>query len=204
MQMTNEEIVREYNAAASKSKQIKILADLNCVTSGEIKAILAQAGVDGVKMPERTRQRKPVQTPETGPGRPEVYVQVEAILAALPEDASEAVRRSAGDLLSGMFEDYLTVRLRLGGAGTCRGKNCFARCGDLQSKPAPLLVWAVGMSITVLSVVAPSSGRLLMRSNGRQERTRGMCPIRTHPQRRRFRYCRKTDGTACASVRARW
>lgn len=68
MQMTNEEIVREYNAAASKSKQIKILADLNCVTSGEIKAILAQAGVDGVKMPERTRQRKPVQTPETGPG----------------------------------------------------------------------------------------------------------------------------------------
>ena len=118
MQMTNEEIVREYNAAANKSKQIKVLADLNCVTSREIKAILAQAGVDGVKMPERTRQRKPVQTPETGPAARTVYVQVEAILAALPEDASEAVRRSAGDLLSGMFEDYLTVRLRLGGAGT--------------------------------------------------------------------------------------
>lgn len=44
-----------------------------------------------------------------------VYDRVESILAALPEDASEMVRRSATDLLSGMLEEYLAARLGLGG-----------------------------------------------------------------------------------------
>ena len=53
MQMTNEEIVRDYNAAANKSKQIKILAELNTVSPGEIRAVLAEAGVEGVEAPKR-------------------------------------------------------------------------------------------------------------------------------------------------------
>ena len=59
MQMTNEEIVRDYNQAANKSKQIKVLAELNCVSPGEIKAVLAQAGVAGVEAPKRLKPRKP-------------------------------------------------------------------------------------------------------------------------------------------------
>ena len=46
MQMTSEEIVRDYNAAANKNKQIKILAELNMVSPSEIRAVLAQAGVE--------------------------------------------------------------------------------------------------------------------------------------------------------------
>jgi len=43
MMMTNEEIVRDYREAANKSKQIKILADLNCCSPSEIRRVLAQA-----------------------------------------------------------------------------------------------------------------------------------------------------------------
>ena len=44
---------------------------------------------------------------------PEVYMQLEAVLTALPEDSSELVRRSAADLLCGMFEEYRNRRLML-------------------------------------------------------------------------------------------
>lgn len=118
MEMTNEEIVRDYNAAANKSKQIKVLADLNCVSPGEIRAVLAKAGVPGVKMPERIVRRKPAEEKAPSVSSPvgtAVYDRVESILAALPEDASEMVRRSAADLLSGMLEEYLAARLGLGG-----------------------------------------------------------------------------------------
>ncbi len=40
MTMSAEEIVRDYQQAANKQKQIKILADLNCCTPGEIRQIL--------------------------------------------------------------------------------------------------------------------------------------------------------------------
>lgn len=45
---------------------------------------------------------------------PDIYTQLEAVLAALPEESSEFVRRSAVGLLCGMFEEYLNQRLKLG------------------------------------------------------------------------------------------
>jgi len=116
--MTNEEIVRDYNAAKNKSKQIKVLADLNCVTPGEIRKVLAEAGVAGVKMPERIVKRKPeTVTPEaSAPGiaavaDQTVYERIEAILAALPEDAPDCVRSTAGNLVIALFQDYVGKRL---------------------------------------------------------------------------------------------
>lgn len=84
MQMTNEEIVRDYNAAKNKQKQVRILADLNQTSPSEILTILAAilhrrierlrkirscmtprwghctitAGVEGVKKPEKIMPRK--------------------------------------------------------------------------------------------------------------------------------------------------
>ena len=52
---------------------------------------------------------------ETAGQLPVIYMQLEAVLAALPEDSSEFVRRSAVGLLCGMFEEYLNQRLKLGG-----------------------------------------------------------------------------------------
>jgi len=70
MDMTSEEIVRDYRQARNKSKQIKILADRNVVTPSEIRAVLAEAGVEGVKAPQRIRQKKPVPPVEV-PASPE-------------------------------------------------------------------------------------------------------------------------------------
>lgn len=132
MTMTPEEIARHYVQAANKTKDIKILADLNCVSPSEIRAVLAQAGVEGVEAPKRILPKKPAspppadtsEAPSAAPGPPEVYSQTEAILAALPEGASAAVRRRAADLLSGLFEEYLAERLCL-------------REEDFRRKPVP-------------------------------------------------------------------
>ena len=130
MQMTNEEIVRDYNAAANKNKQVNILAELNTVSPGEIRAVLAQAGVEGVDMPKRIRQSKPErEAPQGGAfsakravgpptakvqeSNPAVYQRIEMILDALPEDASKYTRDTAGDLVAALFKDYVRQRLRM-------------------------------------------------------------------------------------------
>ena len=113
MQMTNEEIVRGYNAAANKNKQIKILAELNMVSPGEIRAVLAQAGVEGVSMPKRVKQSKP--EAEAKVEDQTVYERIEMILGALPEDASRCTRDTAANLVISLFRDY--VRQRLGTEG---------------------------------------------------------------------------------------
>ena len=57
MQMTNEEIIREYRGAKNKKEQIKILADLNTCDTNTIKEILA-AGGEAVARPYK-RSEKP-------------------------------------------------------------------------------------------------------------------------------------------------
>ena len=122
MIMTNEEIIREYNEADNNSKQIRILAELNCVTPGEIRAVLAEAGVDGVEAPKRIRRREPVQEPDQKdvPYQAassltwEIYDRIEAILSALPEDASKCARDTAGNLVVTLFRDHVRQRLEGG------------------------------------------------------------------------------------------
>lgn len=124
MQMTNEEIVRDYNAAANKSKQIKILAELNTVSPSEIRAVLAEAGVAGVEAPKRIVQRKAgVQGPAPVPDQTdvshhaglastwEIYDRIETILSALPADASKCARDTAGNLAVTLFRDHVKRRL---------------------------------------------------------------------------------------------
>lgn len=124
MQMTNEEIVRDYNAAANKSKQIKILAELNTVSPSEIRAILAEAGVAGVEAPKRIVPRKagvqelaPVSDQTDFPHHAglaltwEIYDRIETILSALPADASKCARDTAGNLVVTLFRDHVRQRL---------------------------------------------------------------------------------------------
>ena len=127
MQMTPEEIVRHYTQAANKHKDIRVLADLNTVTPAEIRAVLAEAGVEGVEAPKRiVRRKKPPTAPppeadaptcaapeppqEDGP---EVYRKIENILAALPGDMGPKARWAAGKLLAEVFAEYLAARLGL-------------------------------------------------------------------------------------------
>ena len=113
MTMTNEEIVRDYNQAANKSKQIKVLAELNCVSPGEIRAVLAQAGVAGVKMPERIRPRKSAPEAAASPVTPDrtVYDRIESILNSLPDDSTDYTIERAEELVLGLLKDYVWQRL---------------------------------------------------------------------------------------------
>lgn len=45
MEMTEQEIVNKYNRAESKSKQIKILAELNACSTQQIKDVLSKNGI---------------------------------------------------------------------------------------------------------------------------------------------------------------
>lgn len=114
MTMTNEEIVRDYTQAANKGKQIKILADLNCVSPGEIRAVLAAAGVPGIRAPERIRRRKAAVTekpqPETA-SAPSFWEHTEAILAALPDELPPEAESIVQNLLQTLFADYIGRRL---------------------------------------------------------------------------------------------
>lgn len=125
MVMTNEEIVRDYLQARNKSKQIKVLADLNTVAPAEIRAVLAEACVEGIEAPKRiVRKRKPAPPPEAeappsvapepprGDG-PDIYRKIENILAALPGEMGPKARWAAGKMVAEMFAEYLMARLRL-------------------------------------------------------------------------------------------
>lgn len=118
--MTPEEIVRHYTQAANKHKDIKVLADLNMVTPAEIRAVLAEAGVEGVEAPKRiVRKRKSAPPPFKAPDKPpredgpEVYRKIESILAVLPEGMGQKARWAAGKLLAEVFAEYLVARLGL-------------------------------------------------------------------------------------------
>lgn len=124
MQMTNEEIVRDYNAAANKQKQIKVLAELNCTSPGEIRRVLAEAGVPGVEAPKRPKKIKPEvpqdstaekipKAPKAASARkePSFWERMEAILAALPEKLPPEAEGIVQNLLQTLFADYLEQRL---------------------------------------------------------------------------------------------
>ena len=114
MQMTPEEIVRHYTHAANKHKDIKVLAELNMVTPAEIRAVLAESGVEGIEAPKRiARRKKPSALPppekEAPPSAapeppqengPEVYQKIENILAALPGDMGQKARWAAEKMVA--------------------------------------------------------------------------------------------------------
>ncbi len=57
MQMSNEEIVRNYREAKDKAKQLGILAELNACDKQKIKDILTEGGIDYRSFP-RSRKEK--------------------------------------------------------------------------------------------------------------------------------------------------
>lgn len=58
MQMSNEEIVRNYREAKYKAKQLGILAELNACDEQKIKDILTEGGIDYRSFPRSKREKK--------------------------------------------------------------------------------------------------------------------------------------------------
>lgn len=110
--MTNEEIVRDYNAAKNKQKQVRILADLNQTSPSEILTVLAEEGVEGVKRPEKIMPRKKPKAAANAPEPVQPFWQrMEAILDALPEKLPPEAAGIVQNLLQTLFADYLGQRL---------------------------------------------------------------------------------------------
>ncbi|MDE7245147.1 MAG: hypothetical protein K2O18_14405, partial [Oscillospiraceae bacterium] len=116
MKMSSEEIVRDYLQARNKTRQIKILADLNMVKPSEIKAILAGASVAGVEAPKRVVRRKTVESgsvekPDSCQQEGNIYDQIETILSTMAAASmSLEVRCKAREFLTAIFADYLKKR----------------------------------------------------------------------------------------------
>lgn len=58
MEMTKNEILRDWEGAKDKKAQIQILADLNQTSQEEIKNILIEMGVDGRRLPREKKNEK--------------------------------------------------------------------------------------------------------------------------------------------------
>ena len=69
MEMTNEEIVRNYRQAKDPRAQITILSDLNQVGTAQIVDILTAGGIDPKTLPKIRAKRAP-KVDHKGPGRP--------------------------------------------------------------------------------------------------------------------------------------
>lgn len=74
MEMTNEEIIKSYNEAKNKQKQIKILADLNSCRPIEIKKIV---GIEEPKQEEKKATEK--KTVSIDRMREDLAIKVEAV-----------------------------------------------------------------------------------------------------------------------------
>lgn len=95
MEMTAEEICRDYRLSLRKNAQIKILAELNLTTKTEIKRILSKGGI-AVKQKDRPKGTRPtVWTPERIRAFNDYYAQgIKAHqMAALLGVARESVRK---------------------------------------------------------------------------------------------------------------
>lgn len=58
MQMTEEEIKRNYTGAKNKRDQIKVLAELNCTSISEIREILVRTGIKEDDLPAKAGRKK--------------------------------------------------------------------------------------------------------------------------------------------------
>ena len=93
MQMTNEEIVRNYKEAKHKDSQIKILAQLNLCDPQKIKDILKDAGVI-----RKYVRRDPEPKEEPAKAVPVKVAKKAALPKLLPEAVIDAIRRRMAEL----------------------------------------------------------------------------------------------------------
>lgn len=108
MNMTDFEILRDYNSAKHKNQQIKILADLNGCSSEEIRDLLRSHGVELPKKPgpkkdapaaatqAETTEARPTASAPIAPEPDGDYV---AIRDALPMMIGRAALATIGELL---------------------------------------------------------------------------------------------------------
>lgn len=67
MEMTKNEILRDWEGAKDKKAQIQILADLNQTSPEDIKDVLLEMGVDFRRLPRERKREKAAEAPKAQP-----------------------------------------------------------------------------------------------------------------------------------------
>lgn len=117
MTMTEEEIVRHYRQAASKARDIGVLADLNTTDRKTIRAILTAAGEIVPKTPGRRQGTRKKEAEEVSTGSNDqidwndTCGRVKQIMDAVPKDIDAAVRRQAGRLCLSILAESIAAAL---------------------------------------------------------------------------------------------
>ena len=108
MNMTDNEICRNYRAAKDKHAQIKILADMNCTDASKIKRILVDCG-EIVQEPQKTnRGKKNEQAPDV---QVDKIVVPDAVFEALTAEleALDMQIKMLSDQLNPLVEKYKDI-----------------------------------------------------------------------------------------------
>lgn len=118
MQMSENEIVREYSTAKNKGHQVEILAELNLCSKQKIIDILKANGVSQAELPRQRKRKEPTAT-EQGTKEPEIENTAESEPVAagreeLPEIVKEVICKQMEREQDGI--DYHSARLKELGA----------------------------------------------------------------------------------------
>lgn len=95
---------------AQRLSDSEIARQVGC-TNTTVAAWRKEKGLPRNAEPGWPKQKSPAAVPAPAP--PDVYGQVETLLAALPEGCSRMVRSQARDLCSALLSEYLEERLKL-------------------------------------------------------------------------------------------
>ena len=95
MYMSNDDIVKEYNEAKDKQKQITILAQLNACPVQDIRNILADSGCEDI--PKRPYNRKTQRVIATTPDEPETEEPKKA--KGMPDIIRETIKDKIAELV---------------------------------------------------------------------------------------------------------
>lgn len=119
--MTDEEIVRNYREAKNKREQVKILADLNCMSREEIIQILKDGGIKQQELPRNRGEKTQKKTEE----KPEIRTVAERLEEEERAELEKREKREAGKaavpriLDSGERTEFASGAVR----DTARGKG---------------------------------------------------------------------------------
>ena len=119
MTMGNTEIAVSYKTARNKTKQVAVLADLNCCSKEEIKNILKAEGLlsknDG-STKRRGRQKKSVDTKEAAErlaientANMPVMIELKDEMIALPEASGSSIAQAIEELMDGAIEEEIRL-----------------------------------------------------------------------------------------------
>lgn len=143
MEMTNEEILRNYRQAKDRRTQIRILADLNQCGTVRIVEILTEGGIPAEELPEIKKHKAPLQEePKPKKEKPE------------PRPVGRPRKDRQDDTLENAIEKKLRARVK------AHGGRCLKWVSPGEAGVPDRIVLLPGGRIVFVETKRPKGGKL--------------------------------------------